>query len=231
MPEEAINKTTYSTAKSVEIYSQLYLWPYEKVLFDRYITPGLSVLDVGCGTGRSTYFLNQRGVTVIGIDMVEAFINHGHELYPELDLRLMNATKLEFPDNSFDIVFFSNQGIDYTDRRLDVLREVYRVTKPGGVFAYSSHNSLYLPRTKKGWVNFGRNLRYFRLGYHFRIEHHPNGDLHVAHNNIWNEAKTLRQLGFKVIEILSNSQRFSSLPKLITGLFTRWPLFVCRKPL
>ncbi len=227
--QEAVNQKTYSTPKALEIYSASYLWPYEEILFESYFKQGMSVLDIGCGTGRSTNFLKERGLKVVGVDMVETFINQGKTMYPSLDLRVMNAVSLSFPDQSFDIVFFSNQGIDYTDRRDEVITEARRVLKDGGIFAYSSHNSLTLPRTRKAWRNFIRNLGSWRAGYHFRIEHHPNGDLHVAHTNIWSEEKRLRRLGFKVIEILCNHARYPRWPKVLSGLFTRWPMYVCRK--
>lgn len=229
MQTEDINKKTYSTPKALEVYSTKYLWPYEEVLFNTYLTPGMRVLDVGCGTGRSTIFLAERGTQVIGVDMVEQFIFEGRKLYPNLDLRVMNATKLEFPDDSFDLTFFSNQGIDYTDKRTEVLAEAYRVTKPGGIFAYSSHNSLYVPRTRKGWKNMLSNLRHWRPGYHMRVEHHQNGDLYVAHTNIWSERRMLRAAGFEVLEILSNSATHPRLPNLFAGFITRWPMYVCRK--
>lgn len=229
MKPEEINKKTYSTPKALEIYTKSYLWPYEEFLFDKYIKFGMKILDIGCGTGRSTHFLVERGAQVIGIDMVESFINKGREMYPGLDLRVMNATKLEFLDNHFDFVFFSNQGIDYSDRRKEILEEAYRVTKSGGLFAYSSHNSVAFPRTKKSWKNFIKNLPNWRWGYHFRVEQHPNGDLYVAHVNVWSESRALRKVGFKVIDILSNNGKHPHWPKILTGLFTRWPMFVCRK--
>lgn len=229
MRPEEINKTTYSTPKALEIYTTSYLWPYEEFLFDKYVKPGMKIIDIGCGTGRSTHFLKERGAHVVGVDMVEDFIKKGQEMYPSLDLRVMNATSLDFPDNHFDFVFFSNQGIDYSDRREEILKEAYRVTKSGAIFVYSSHNSLAFPRTRKAWVNFIKNLPNWRPGYHFRVEHHHNGDLYVAHVNIWSESKVLRNIGFSVIDILSNNYKFPRWPKLLTGFFTRWPMFVCRK--
>lgn len=229
MSPEEINRKTYSTPKALEVYTASYLWPYEIVLFDKYVKPGMKVLDIGCGTGRSTHFLAERDVQVVGIDMTESFITKAKELYPDIDFRVMNATKLDFADQSFDFVFFSNQGIDYTERRSEVAKEACRVLKTEGVFAYSSHNSLALPRTRKAWLNFLKNLPHWRWGYHFRVEHHPNGDLYVAHNNIWSEMRLLKEDGFKVVEILSNHVKYSHWPKILTGFCTRWPMFVCRK--
>lgn len=230
MKEESINQQTYSTPKALEVYTTSYLWPYERVMFDAYLKPGMKALDVGCGAGRLAPFWIEREVQVIGIDMVEQFIRQAKSLYPHLDFQVMNAAELKLPNAAFDFVFFSNQGIDYTERHQAVLAEAYRVLKPGGFFVYSAHNSLSLPRTRRAWRKFFRDWRAWRVGYHFRIEHHPNGDLHVAHNNIWSEQRLIKAAGFTVVEILSNNRRFPRWPKIFTGIFTRWPMYVCRKP-
>ncbi len=230
MSQESINKQTYSTQKALEVYSTSYMWPYEQVLFDSYVKPGMRVLDVGCGTGRSTSFLAKRGADVVGIDMVDLFIEEGKKLYPGLDLRVMNATKLDFPDNFFDFVFFSNQGIDYTEHRTDVHSEAFRVTKPGGLYAFSSHNSLRLPRSIASWKNLLTNIHRWRPGYHVRVEHHENGTLHVAHTNIWSEQALLKSVGFELIEVLDNDAASPRRHPLVTGFLSRWPMYVCRKP-
>ena len=48
----------------------------------------------------------------------------------------------QFADNSFDLILFSFNGIDYISHedRLKVLQEINRVGKSGGYFFFSSHN-------------------------------------------------------------------------------------------
>jgi SAM-dependent methyltransferase len=231
MEFEKINKNTYSTPEAVKIYSKDYLWPYEKFLFEQYLKPEFRVLDLGCGTGRSTKYLATKCSRVIGVDVSMPFIEQGKTLYPELDLRVMNAAELSFPDDNFDFVFFSNQGIDYSNRRQEIISEAYRVLKPEGIFAYSGHNSLAWPRSWQATKRFIEQLPHWRLGYHVRVEHHPNGDLYVSHNNIWAEEKLLNEVGFQLVEVLVNSYYYPRLPKIIVGLFVRWPMYVCRKPI
>ncbi|NEO87890.1 MAG: class I SAM-dependent methyltransferase, partial [Spirulina sp. SIO3F2] len=47
-----------------------------------------------------------------------------------------------FADDSFDLILFSFNGLDYIghDERLLALQEIHRVGKPGGYFVFSSHN-------------------------------------------------------------------------------------------
>lgn len=226
--QEEVNRATYSTPKALSIYSKLYIWPYETALFDKYLKPGMRVLDLGCGTGRSTKYIAERGVAVTGVDMVASFIEKGKAMYPELDLRVMNATKLDFPDASFDFVFFSNQGIDYSDEREKIRREAHRVLKPGGIFAYSSHNSITIPRTRRTARDFIKNIPRLRLGYHVRSEFHENGELQIGFNNIWGETRAIESDGFKVLEIWENRPR-PSWPRILVGIFERWPMYIAQK--
>jgi ubiquinone/menaquinone biosynthesis C-methylase UbiE len=80
------------------------------------------------------------------------------ERFPVMDFRLCDARNLSmFSDNSFDVVFFSFNGIDYVGHagRLAILAEVHRVLRPDGVFWFSTHNrdvkSESLWRTKFVW--------------------------------------------------------------------------------
>jgi SAM-dependent methyltransferase len=100
------------------------------------------VLDIGIGTGRTTRHLYPLCGRYVGIDYSAEMILRATERCPDADLRLMDARSLaEFADASFDVVMFSFNGIDYVDHqdRLRILREVRRVLKPSGAFAFSSH--------------------------------------------------------------------------------------------
>ncbi len=227
---ENVNKTTYSDKKAVDVYDTDYIRASEEYFFEKYIKPGMKVLDLGCGVGRSTRFVKDRGAIVVGVDMVEAFLQRGRERHPDLDLRLMNAAELSFQDKIFDVVMFPNQGIDCVhprSKRAEVLKQACRVLKDEGVFMYTHHNSIALPRTKRNFLDFWKNILKFHFGYHVRTEHHKNGELYYAFNNIWSEEKFIYDCGFKVIEVGSNTKKKHS--KLWTAFFERWPMYICKK--
>jgi SAM-dependent methyltransferase len=103
---------------------------------------GRAVLDIGIGAGRTTAFLLPVAGSYVGIDISPAMVRQAKRRFPEADLRVGDARKLDFPDRSFSLVLFSFNGIDYIEpaERIDVLREVHRVLEPGGCFVFSSHN-------------------------------------------------------------------------------------------
>eukprot|EP00956_Cyclotella_meneghiniana_P000914 scaffold1076_cov61-Cyclotella_meneghiniana.AAC.3 len=79
---------------------------------------GAKVLDVGCGFGgTSRYLANKLGpkAEVTGITLSPNQVKRGAELAKEQGLSntnfmVMNALEMEFPDNSFDIVWACESG-------------------------------------------------------------------------------------------------------------------------
>jgi SAM-dependent methyltransferase len=104
-----------------------------------------AVLDIGIGGGRTTGPLAQRFNRYVGIDYSPAMIAAARSFHPQMDLRVMDARKLDFGEKQFDCVMFSFNGIDcvsYEDRQL-ILREIIRVMRPNGYFIYSTKNIQY----------------------------------------------------------------------------------------
>lgn len=140
------NLANYDSAWSVEEYGDRIrgLFPMEAQLVTEFLPVPCRVLDLGCGAGRTTIELHRRGHEPTGIDLSEALLAAGRRRHPDLDLRRMDATALEFPDQSFEAAWFSYNGIDClypVAARERCLAEVYRVLRPGGVFLLSSHNA------------------------------------------------------------------------------------------
>lgn len=103
---------------------------------------GGRVLDIGVGGGRTAPLLLELGGPYVGVDYTPDLVAVARRRFPQLDLREMDARRLDFPDDSFGLVVFSYNGIDSVDLpgRAQVLREVHRVLAPGGTFVFSSLN-------------------------------------------------------------------------------------------
>ena len=98
--------------------------------------PFQSALDLGCGTGEMLKLILQEdvGKELYGIDLSEKMLHVAKSKLPEqVKLLLGDSESLPFPDNTFDVVFCNDSFHHYPAPR-NVLREVYRVLKPGGTF-------------------------------------------------------------------------------------------------
>jgi SAM-dependent methyltransferase len=101
------------------------------------ITPGLDVLDLGCGDGTTAVPEAQLGANVLGVDIASNLVAAGNERAKALGLTNLrfqegDASDLnELDDDSFDLVV-SIFGAMFAPRPADVAKEVVRVTRPGG---------------------------------------------------------------------------------------------------
>jgi ubiquinone/menaquinone biosynthesis C-methylase UbiE len=106
-----------------------------------HIKPTDHILDVGCGPGTITAdlaALTPQG-KVIGIDAVESVIQQATEFAASRNLKnvvfqKVDANVLPFDDNTFDIVH-CHQVLQHVKNPVDILKEMRRVTKPGGIVA------------------------------------------------------------------------------------------------
>ena len=93
------------------------------------------VLDVGCGAGRHSLYLQRQGLAVTGIDTSPEIVELAR-VRGVKDVRVADACrKLPFRDGEFDTVILlgNNLGISGTvDRFQRMLRELYRITNLGG---------------------------------------------------------------------------------------------------
>jgi len=101
------------------------------------ITPGLKVLDLGCGDGTTALPAAKLGADVLGVDIARNLVAAGNRRAQEQGLANCtfqegDACHLEqLPDGRFDLVV-SIFGAMFAPRPLEVAKEKVRVTRPGG---------------------------------------------------------------------------------------------------
>ena len=100
------------------------------------------VLEIGCGAGGGAAFIarNYQPKSMTGIDLLPVNIAEAEArgAVPGLTFAVGDATALEFPDNSFDVVVNIESSHCYSSIE-KFFSEVKRVLKPGGVFLYADH--------------------------------------------------------------------------------------------
>ena len=123
----------------VSVYDELPLWSamFGLLLLKHIpIKRGMTVLDVGCGTGFPLLELAQRlGSTskVYGIDPWDKALTRARQKalalnVQNVELRQADAATMPFPDDQFDLIV-SNLGINNFNDPATVLRECWRVAK------------------------------------------------------------------------------------------------------
>jgi len=121
------------------------------------IDNGDKLLDLGCGYGRIIPDLLQKAGLIFGIDISPANINYGKYFLHGVQncvLMEMDAAKLSFPDDIFDVVICIQNGISaFKVDPSQLLSESIRVTKPGGKVLFSSYS-------EKIW---NERLEWFRI--------------------------------------------------------------------
>ena len=140
------NLDTYNSPELTSHYSSLnYLTPCERLLFDEYLTPGMTILDLGVGGGRTTPSLSSLAGRYVGADYAAEMISACQNKFPHLEFENVDAADLSmFATSSFDAVVMAFNGIDSLfpdESRYRAFREMHRVLKPKGILIFSAHNA------------------------------------------------------------------------------------------
>jgi ubiquinone/menaquinone biosynthesis C-methylase UbiE len=166
------------------------------------------LLVVGCGDGVEAAILASKlGAKVTGIDTVENFDRYASTL---ADLRIGDAMRLEFEDESFDFVYSYHALEHITDPGL-ALREMHRVLRKGGGFWIGTPNRTRLVGyigAKEGSVadRLRWNLSDYRarLAGKFRNEYgahagFSSGELRSMLSAVFSEVREVTQIYFLTI--------------------------------
>ena len=140
------NQRTFRTA---EVVSELATWDWIEGGEARFLGQIQNeircgkILEIGVGAGRMVPRLSSAAKSYIGIDYSPEMVDICRKRFPSVPFLCADARNLsQFQNESFALVVFSFNGIDYmsNSERLQVLGEVWRVLAAGGFFLFSSHN-------------------------------------------------------------------------------------------
>jgi 2-polyprenyl-3-methyl-5-hydroxy-6-metoxy-1,4-benzoquinol methylase len=124
----------FTAVRREEFIAKIY--PHVKA----YLKPGDRVVDLGCGAGSITIFLEEQGAQIIGIDLAPYLIALAREeaLNRGAKVKFVQASVLDYPlgEGMYDLaVSFGNAITDFPHPRFPQFRDrVYDALKPGGHF-------------------------------------------------------------------------------------------------
>ena len=92
------------------------------------------ILDAGCGQGRLTGFLTDRGHTVVGFDVDPVLIDIAKEANPDATFYVGDLSTDEIPESDFDLIVSAGNVMGFLapEGRQPALDHLYRALKNGG---------------------------------------------------------------------------------------------------
>jgi SAM-dependent methyltransferase len=138
-------------AEALSLMLVLARFPHERVL---------DILDIGVGTGRTIPFLVPLARRYECIDFSPVMVEHVRSHFPDVSVHQCDMRDLKpFSSSTFDLVFGPQNVIDAVsaEDRLQVLAEIHRVLRPGGILVFSTHNRDHSPETRGPRLKRSRN--------------------------------------------------------------------------
>lgn len=162
----------YDLLNDVLSMGQVRLWRKRVARIVNAAHPGY-VLDLAAGTGTSTWTFTASGARAVACDFSLGMLRAGHPPHPVAG----DATSLPFADGSFDVTTISF-GLRNVHDTVRALREMYRVTRPGGrlVVCEFSHitvkplNDVYQRYLSRGLPAIARVIAANPVAYEYLAE-------------------------------------------------------------
>jgi SAM-dependent methyltransferase len=112
-----------------------------RLLGDRADIAGRRVLEVACGAAMCARWLRTEGAEAVAVDLFAGMLRHAAAAAARtgvtVPLAQADAQRLPFADRSFDIACTAFGAVPFVDDSARLMREVFRVLRPGGRWAFS----------------------------------------------------------------------------------------------
>ena len=168
---------------------------------------GTKAIDFGCGTGRSTRFARQLGLSVTGVDIAPEMIAKARELDPGGDYRLIQGTDLsEFQTRRYDLALsvFTFDNIPGFDTKVRLFHDLGALLNASGkIVSVVSSPEIYLHE----WASFSTKEypenRFARSGDVVRIITKDFADRRSAEDILWTDESYRDVYGVASLELVA----------------------------
>ncbi|MEO7269092.1 MAG: class I SAM-dependent methyltransferase [Knoellia sp.] len=124
------------------------------------------VLDAGCGAGRMSRYLADRGCAVQGVDLSPGMVEMARRDHPDLDFSVGSLTELRFADDTFAGVMVWYAAIHTPPpRQPRIFAEVARVLRPGGFLVIGLQAGEGTRDVSAAYAKFGHDVELERYLY------------------------------------------------------------------
>lgn len=210
------------------------------------IGAGQRVLDIACGFGGTLRTLARLGCQVKGVDISKNCVEHARNANAEaglsdrIEVAVGDFHSIDSAPDTWDAVI-CQEAIIHSPNRPKVFAEVFRVLRPGGIFAFSdilTSEQADIPMVEAAFARLGASAGATISDYQkmaraagFEISHVEErmGDIRTHYDKLAGQlAKPVAGLdGDAVASIAKSISRWQA--ALASGYIT-WACFVARKP-
>lgn len=206
-----------------EATHQVGLWESEKYVFKKYFNTEDKILDIGCGTGRTTFGLYELGYKhLIGLDLSPHMTNEALRIRDQFGMNIDffqgDATKLSYDDHSFDHALFSFNGfmqIPKKENRVQALKEIHRVSKTDGHYIFTTHDRSaedafqeFWTEEKQRWEEGNQDQRLYEFGDRLIKTSEKERDIYIHIPDTKEVIETLQLAQFTIVEQFYRSDLF-----------------------
>jgi len=162
-------------------------WARRVKMIGGHLKPGMTILELGCGTGSFTGELARSGADVIAIDVSPELLEIARANWsaPNVRYEIQNAYVLTYSDATFDSIVGSS--VLHHLEIEEALREIYRVLKPGGTIYFTEPNMMNpqiaiqknVPWIKRRLGDSPDETAFFRWSLRRLLEQTGYGDIQI----------------------------------------------------
>lgn len=110
----------------------------------------VNVLDAGCGPGAISRYWRGQGSEVTALDLSATMLDEARRQQSANHYLLGDIEALPLADAQFSLVW-SNLAVQWCDDVRQAISELWRVTKPGGMVAFTTLVEASLPELNQAW--------------------------------------------------------------------------------